>query len=75
MYKGSLFFDTTKYRRYGKFVPVPEIIEHSFKKSNLDFALWKAAKPGEPSWNSSWGPGRPGWHIECSAIARYIHIL
>lgn len=50
---------------------VPEVVSHSFKKSNLDFALWKASKPGEPSWDSSWGPGRPGWHIECSAIARY----
>jgi cysteinyl-tRNA synthetase len=43
------------------------------KKSPLDFALWKAAKPGEPSWPSPWGPGRPGWHIECSAMAhRYL---
>lgn len=39
------------------------------KENNLDFALWKAAKPGEPSWTSPWGPGRPGWHIECSAMA------
>jgi cysteinyl-tRNA synthetase len=39
------------------------------KKDPLDFALWKAAKPGEPSWPSPWGPGRPGWHIECSAMA------
>jgi cysteinyl-tRNA synthetase len=38
------------------------------KKSPVDFALWKAAKPGEPSWDSPWGPGRPGWHIECSAM-------
>jgi cysteinyl-tRNA synthetase len=43
------------------------------KKSPLDFALWKSAKPGEPSWESPWGPGRPGWHIECSAMAhRYL---
>ncbi len=40
------------------------------KRSPLDFALWKAAKPGEPAWESPWGPGRPGWHIECSAMAR-----
>lgn len=40
-----------------------------FKKSGADFALWKASKPGEPSWDSPWGPGRPGWHIECSAMA------
>jgi cysteinyl-tRNA synthetase len=39
------------------------------KHDPLDFALWKAAKPGEPAWNSPWGPGRPGWHIECSAMA------
>ena len=39
-----------------------------FKRSPLDFALWKASKPGEPSWESPWGPGRPGWHIECSAM-------
>jgi cysteinyl-tRNA synthetase len=48
-----------------------EIGEH--KRSPLDFALWKAAKPGEPSWESPWGPGRPGWHIECSAMCyRYL---
>jgi cysteinyl-tRNA synthetase len=40
-----------------------------FKHDPLDFALWKAAKPGEPSWDSPWGPGRPGWHIECSAMS------
>ncbi|HYH51651.1 MAG TPA: cysteine--tRNA ligase [Acidimicrobiia bacterium] len=39
------------------------------KRSPVDFALWKAAKPGEPSWESPWGPGRPGWHIECSAMS------
>jgi cysteinyl-tRNA synthetase len=39
------------------------------KQDPLDFALWKAAKPGEPEWNSPWGPGRPGWHIECSAMS------
>src|SRR5438477_735099 len=39
------------------------------KKSAADFALWKSANPGEPSWPSPWGPGRPGWHIECSAMA------
>lgn len=40
------------------------------KRHPMDFALWKAAKPGEPSWESPWGPGRPGWHIECSVMAR-----
>ena len=43
------------------------------KEDPLDFALWKRAKPGEPSWESPWGPGRPGWHIECSAMA--LHAL
>lgn len=41
----------------------------SEKRSDADFALWKSSKPGEPSWKSPWGPGRPGWHIECSAMA------
>jgi cysteinyl-tRNA synthetase len=39
------------------------------KRNPLDFALWKAAGPGEPAWDSPWGPGRPGWHIECSTMA------
>jgi cysteinyl-tRNA synthetase len=39
------------------------------KEDPLDFALWKASKPGEPAWESPWGPGRPGWHIECSAMS------
>ena len=42
----------------------------SKRRTRLDFALWKAAKPGEPCWDSPWGKGRPGWHIECSAMAR-----
>jgi cysteinyl-tRNA synthetase len=42
------------------------------KKASADFALWKSAKPGEPSWESPWGPGRPGWHIECSAMSRRL---
>ncbi len=44
----------------------------SRKRSPADFALWKAAKPGEPTWDSPWGPGRPGWHIECSAMIREL---
>jgi cysteinyl-tRNA synthetase len=48
-----------------------EVGEH--KRSPLDFTLWKGAKPGEPAWDSPWGPGRPGWHIECSAMShRYL---
>ncbi len=43
------------------------------KRHPMDFALWKAAKPGEPAWESPWGMGRPGWHIECSAMSlRYL---
>jgi cysteinyl-tRNA synthetase len=42
------------------------------KEDSLDFALWKSAKPGEPSWDSPWGPGRPGWHIECSAMNHHL---
>jgi cysteinyl-tRNA synthetase len=43
--------------------------EDTYKRDSRDFALWKAAKPGEPSWPTPWGPGRPGWHLECSAMA------
>ena len=42
------------------------------KKNPRDFALWKAAKPDEPWWESPWGKGRPGWHIECSTMARFV---
>lgn len=42
------------------------------KKDPADFALWKQAKPGEPTWDSPWGPGRPGWHIECSSMIRTL---
>ncbi len=43
------------------------------KRNPMDFALWKSSKPGEPTWNSPWGAGRPGWHIECSAMSRHFH--
>lgn len=45
------------------------------KRDPRDFALWKAAKPNEPFWESPWGKGRPGWHIECSAMARLVFDL
>ncbi|HTD35095.1 MAG TPA: cysteine--tRNA ligase, partial [Candidatus Elarobacter sp.] len=48
------------------------IAENEHKDDPLDFALWKFAKPGEPQWDSPWGPGRPGWHIECSAMSRAL---
>ena len=74
---GDVYFEVRRFPAYGKLsgknldeleagarVDVDER-----KRDPLDFALWKAAKPGEPSWPSPWGPGRPGWHIECSAMA------
>ena len=74
---GSVYFRVSKFEDYGKLSKRKtkdmlagarvEIDER--KKDPLDFALWKAAKEGEPSWESPWGPGRPGWHIECSAMS------
>jgi cysteinyl-tRNA synthetase len=74
--EGSVYFDVTKDSDYGKLSrrKVEEQegeggAEGKGKRNPADFALWKAAKAGEPSWSSPWGPGRPGWHIECSAMA------
>ena len=73
---GDVYFDVTKDNDYGKLTN--RNIEQTQgeggstanrKRSPADFALWKQAKPGEPSWESPWGPGRPGWHIECSAMS------
>jgi cysteinyl-tRNA synthetase len=61
---GKLSGKRTDELRVGARVEVDEA-----KEDPLDFVLWKAAKPGEPSWESPWGPGRPGWHIECSAMS------
>jgi len=73
-FTGSVYFNTSKYNKYGKLstLVLDNVNDQNFigKKSALDFALWKAAKENEPSWKSPWGYGRPGWHIECSAIAR-----
>ncbi len=74
---GDVYFEVQKFPSYGKLSgrKIDELltgvrIEVSEKKRNpLDFALWKSAKPGEPFWESPWGKGRPGWHIECSAMA------
>ncbi len=77
--QGDVYFDVAKCPDYGK-------LSHrgveamrgegggmaERKRSSADFALWKSAKPGEPSWPSPWGPGRPGWHIECSAMSRKL---
>ena len=74
---GDVFYRTTKFEGYGKLSHYPiEQLEsgarieiNDSKEDPLDFVIWKAAKPGEPSWDSPWGKGRPGWHIECSAMA------
>ncbi len=72
---GDVYYSVESFPEYGELSHQrPEEMRETekgqtgFKKSPLDFALWKASKPGEPSWESPWGPGRPGWHIECSAM-------
>jgi len=75
---GDVYFSPKKFKEYGKLSHQPlEDLEAGarinigeLKKEPMDFALWKGAKPGEPSWESPWGKGRPGWHIECSAMVR-----
>jgi len=73
--EGTVWFAVDTFAEYGKLSgqKVDELKsadEVPGKRSGADFALWKAAKPGEPEWESPWGPGRPGWHIECSAMSR-----
>src|SRR5579884_2010528 len=76
---GDVYFDITKDHDYGKLcnrdpeqLEAGSRVEVSEKKRNPgDFALWKGSKPGEPAWESPWGPGRPGWHIECSAMSMH----
>ncbi len=75
---GDVYFEVAKFERYGQLARRTEegqltgvrVDLEPGKKDPRDFALWKRAKPGEPSWPSPWGDGRPGWHIECSAMAR-----
>ena len=75
---GDVYFRVRSYAPYGKLsrrsldelVAGARVAPGEEKEDPLDFALWKAAKPGEPSWPSPWGPGRPGWHIECSAMSQ-----
>lgn len=71
---GSVYFDTSKFPSYGKLQRMQDSGEPSndHKRNKMDFAIWKGHKPGEPSWNTSWGEGRPGWHIECSAMVSKI---
>lgn len=74
---GNVFFDVVKFKEYGKLsgkniddlISGARIEINEEKENPLDFALWKKAKPNEPYWDSPWGKGRPGWHIECSAMS------
>ena len=74
---GDVYFRTSSFPEYGKLSgqPIEELQAgaridiNDGKEEPLDFAVWKAAKPGEPYWDSPWGKGRPGWHIECSAMS------
>ena len=74
--EGHVLFDTQGFSDYGKLSgrPLDEMIAGArvevapYKRHPADFVLWKPSKPGEPVWESPWGPGRPGWHIECSAM-------
>ncbi len=74
---GDVYYSVKGFPEYGKLSGknVDELLAGARvevderKRDPLDFALWKASKPGEPSWESPWGPGRPGWHIECSAMS------
>lgn len=75
--KGDVYFRAKKFNEYGKLSHQPlddleagaRIDVTEIKEDPMDFCLWKSAKPGEPYWESPWGQGRPGWHIECSAMA------
>ncbi len=77
---GDVYFSTKKFERYGKLSGQniedlqsgARISVDERKKDPMDFAIWKAQKPGEPAWNSPWGMGRPGWHIECSCMAKKL---
>lgn len=76
--EGDVYFSPLKFKEYGKLShqPLDDLMSGARinigekKKEPMDFALWKASKPGEPYWESPWGQGRPGWHIECSAMSR-----
>jgi len=78
--EGDVLFDVSSYADYGKLsgqnleqLQVGSRVDVDQSKNNpLDFVLWKSAKPGEPSWSSPWGEGRPGWHIECSAMSAKV---
>ena len=77
---GDVYYAVEQFDEYGKLsgrnlddMQAGARVEVSERKSNpMDFALWKSSKPGEPAWDSPWGPGRPGWHIECSAMSKKL---
>ncbi|MBO3363245.1 cysteine--tRNA ligase [Clostridium perfringens] len=77
---GDVYFSAKKFQGYGKLSGQniedlqsgARISVDERKKDPMDFAIWKAQKPGEPAWNSPWGMGRPGWHIECSCMAKKL---
>jgi cysteinyl-tRNA synthetase len=73
---GDVYFDVFSYPKYGalsgqrlEHMRAAEDVDESHKRDPRDFTLWKGAKPGEPTWETPWGPGRPGWHLECSAMS------
>ena len=74
---GDVYYDVSTFDNYGQLSGKQledlrageRVAVDEYKDDPLDFVLWKAAKPEEPSWDSPWGPGRPGWHIECSAMS------
>ena len=74
---GNVYYDVSSYPAYGalsgqrldQMRPAEDSDDSGAKRDPRDFTLWKAAKPGEPCWETPWGPGRPGWHLECSAMA------
>ena len=76
---GDVYFSVRSFPAYGRLsgrnvdelVAGARVEPGAHKRDPADFALWKASKPGEPAWDSPWGPGRPGWHIECSAMAEH----
>ena len=78
--EGDVYFRTKKFETYGKLLGQnlddlqagARINVDERKEDSMDFALWKSQKPGEPAWESPWGMGRPGWHIECSCMAKKI---
>ncbi len=78
--EGDVYYEVKKFKSYGKLSGKnieeleagARVVVDDRKKDPLDFALWKASKPGEPAWDCPWGKGRPGWHIECSVMSQHF---